>query len=72
MWVLLFIAFGLQSIGGPVIITTLPKSDDQPLYETVEECQKEVDRIDAAMIESYAGQEKDWKLECKEVSKKVI
>jgi len=47
MWILLFIAFGLQSIGGPVIVTPLPKSDTDPLYQTFAECDTERARIEA-------------------------
>lgn len=72
MWVLLFITFGLVSIGGPVIVKPLPKSDEQPFYSTLEECIVERDRIDADMTASYPGEEKDFKLECKKAPQKVI
>lgn len=71
MWVLLMIAFGLQAIGGPVIVTPLKKSDEQPFYFTFEECEGERLRIEAEMITSYPG-EHDFKLECKKVPQKAV
>ena len=71
MWVLLLIVFGLQEIGGPVIVTPLPKSQDEPFYQTLAECEKEKDRIMNDMIASYPG-EHDFKMECKKVPDKVI
>jgi hypothetical protein len=72
MWVLLFIAFGLQSIGGPVVVKPLPKSDEQPFYETFEECDVERARIEGDMHASYPNEVPDYKLECKKVPKKTI
>ena len=72
MWVLLMISFGLVSIGGPVIVTPLPKSESQMFYETEAECNIVRDRIDADMVASYTGETKDYKLECKIVPKKVV
>lgn len=71
MWVLLMISFGLSALGGPVIITPLPKSDEQPLYLTLQECEVERLRIEVDMERSYPG-EHDYKLECKKVPNKVI